>query len=335
MVLLLATGSSLAILPTAPAGAAAPGCGSSVSSDVVLTKDLRCSGSGLLLQESGLTIDLNGHSIIGSGTGIGISTGGPGPETTTIINGVVKNFATGINASYPSNVVTGVTLRGNTVGIDSKNVTVSASTFIANGTAVQQALGDLSVYGSTFKNNGVGLDLLDVEVDLTQNIFVNRGAGVSTDNSGVRISDSSFRGGGVGVLLRNSLGYSVRLDDNSFTDLDIGTSITGATTNAVISENSFRSNGASGLYFPNRVAAANTISGNTFNDNGFAPGAYVDPSGNSLSSGLWANKGAQISNSTANANAGYGIEGHGVVDAGGNRARNNLASPQCIGVVCS
>lgn len=69
----------------------------------------------------------------------------------------------------------------------------------------------------------------------------------------------------------------------------------------------------------------NLLSGNTATRNGKAGGVVIE--GTALRN--------KLRNNTANANAGRGITAvAGSIDAGGNRARGNERSPQCVGVVC-
>jgi parallel beta-helix repeat protein len=70
----------------------------------------------------------------------------------------------------------------------------------------------------------------------------------------------------------------------------------------------------------------NLISRNVASRNGRAGGIVVEGS-------VAANK---LGGNTANANAGHGIAAaNGTIDGGGNRARGNRRTPQCVGVTCS
>jgi hypothetical protein len=67
----------------------------------------------LVVQSSGVTIDLNGFSVSGSGTGAGILASVP-IEDVTIRNGGVKGFAVGISLGGTGNVVENVRVTDNT-----------------------------------------------------------------------------------------------------------------------------------------------------------------------------------------------------------------------------
>ena len=57
-----------------------------VSANVQLTKNLACRGDGLRVAESGLTIDLNGFRVTGSGAGVGIIAA----TDVAVTNGTIK-----------------------------------------------------------------------------------------------------------------------------------------------------------------------------------------------------------------------------------------------------
>lgn len=80
------------------AQAADPGvtCGSTITTDVTLTADLYCpAGDGLILG-SNVTLDLGGHSLIGSGAGVGVQTDFPFEGANTIRNGTIEDWVSGI-----------------------------------------------------------------------------------------------------------------------------------------------------------------------------------------------------------------------------------------------
>jgi parallel beta-helix repeat protein len=74
------------------------------------------------------------------------------------------------------------------------------------------------------------------------------------------------------------------------------------------------------------VSDDNVLAANVASRNGRAGGIVVE--GSATGNKLRANR--------ANANAGHGIVAvRGTIDGGGNRARGNRATPQCVGVACS
>ena len=61
--------SAAMVIATAPTASAGPTvrCGDTITSDVVLTKNLTCSGDGLQVTADGVTVDLNGYRLRGRG----------------------------------------------------------------------------------------------------------------------------------------------------------------------------------------------------------------------------------------------------------------------------
>src|SRR3954451_12750416 len=113
IVALAAVGVTLGVGSAAAASKTFVGCGSSVSSNVTLVADLNCSGggdNGLNVDASGITINLNGHTITGAGGndgyyGIELN----GNSFVTIKNGTIANFQRGIDATNLDKLtVTGV-----------------------------------------------------------------------------------------------------------------------------------------------------------------------------------------------------------------------------------
>src|SRR5258707_456893 len=76
----------------------AQNCGSTITTNTTLTADIGpCPGDGLIIGRSGITLDLNGHHIEGSGDGTGINIGRM--ADIVIKNGTVFNFGVGLSAS--------------------------------------------------------------------------------------------------------------------------------------------------------------------------------------------------------------------------------------------
>lgn len=87
-----------AILLLAAAGTAkAQSCGDTVTHDITLTADLHCTSgwAALYVPTSGITIDLNGHTLSGTRALEGISL--YQATEVTIVNGTIKGFWSGVN----------------------------------------------------------------------------------------------------------------------------------------------------------------------------------------------------------------------------------------------
>ena len=78
-------------------------CGTTVVSNLKLNHDLTCTEDGLIVGAHGITINLNGHTIAGSGSGVGISV--IGRTNVSIKGGIVQNFATGVQVLNSTAVV--------------------------------------------------------------------------------------------------------------------------------------------------------------------------------------------------------------------------------------
>ena len=64
----------LVCLPTVfgPAAAADDLCGATIVADLKLDQDLTCAGNGLIVGADGIKLNLDGHTITGSGGGVGV-----------------------------------------------------------------------------------------------------------------------------------------------------------------------------------------------------------------------------------------------------------------------
>ena len=155
---LLTTG---ALAPSASAaGPAALTCGAVVTTDVVLTTDLvDCPGDGLVVGASGITIDLAGHSI--SGSGVFTSRSGVDNEEhhgVTVRGGSISGFGAAVRAwRAAGGVVRDVQVTGTIDGISLEETTgyeLSGNRLIGNRTGVQ-LLGavDTLVHGNVVRRS--------------------------------------------------------------------------------------------------------------------------------------------------------------------------------------
>jgi parallel beta-helix repeat protein len=94
-------------------------CGDRVTRDVRLDADLvNCRGNGLTVAADGVTIDLGGHVVDGTGRGTGILNGhwGDGHRDAAIRNGTVRGFKTGVRSGARGTRVSGLTVTRNAAG---------------------------------------------------------------------------------------------------------------------------------------------------------------------------------------------------------------------------
>lgn len=87
----------------APTGSANDLCGATIVEDLKLDHDLSCTGAGLIVGADGIKIDLNAHTITGSGSGIGVLTSGR--SGVVITGGTIRNFTIGVQLVASTGVV--------------------------------------------------------------------------------------------------------------------------------------------------------------------------------------------------------------------------------------
>ena len=225
--------------PASSAPSADPQCGDVLTSDVVLTSNLVCSGDALTIAGfAEVTLDLHGHSISGSGVGTGITIS-PSlnedlsqstPGHVTVKNGSVRGFQTGI-AVVPSFIhgddsvqLDQLSIRANGTGfsgfLGGVETTLADSTIarnLGNGVAVSHFLGFRMINDQVRENGGNGIFAGDQDgLRLLQDSFIahNGGAGARLESTFATVSGNTFLGnGGTGLSIEEStcfvLGYLV------------------------------------------------------------------------------------------------------------------------------
>jgi nitrous oxidase accessory protein NosD len=78
-------------------------CGATIVADLTLDQDLFCVAGGLIVAADGISLQLNGHTINGSGTGVGI--GVRGRRQVSIKGGTARGFESGIMLANSQHVV--------------------------------------------------------------------------------------------------------------------------------------------------------------------------------------------------------------------------------------
>ncbi len=200
--LLLMTG----LVAAAAGGAAADAlCGTTVTGDLKLDHDLVCSADGLVVGADGIRIDLNGHTIAGSGAGLGILVAGR--SDVTIANGVIRNFGFAIRM----NASTGIIIR--------------QTQFVQNGEGIDAQAGSV---GNTIKDN--------LFQGHTIRAIMLRGG--SSDND---VKNNTFSGNRIGVLVFG--GTDSELKDNLISGSSLaGIRFNVAATGNTIKDNILTSN---------------------------------------------------------------------------------------------
>ncbi|HEY3409240.1 MAG TPA: right-handed parallel beta-helix repeat-containing protein [Propionicimonas sp.] len=347
-------------------------CGSTLTVDTKLTKDLFCpAGDGLTLGPN-VHLNLGGHRLVGpgsSGTGIASASGG-----ISILNGEVKNWATGIGLDIdsshsvepvgvadvilrkaPSIIQFGSTLELTRVtAIDSPvrgelggNLRIARSTFTRSSIFVffsSATIARSTLIASTLSSSGAGAISVDrsrLDGRRTTRLGEVSETGITITNSTVKNYKYPIRGYYGGATLTH----------NTFTDMQQGvlaniSSGLGSEGIATVKGNTFSRSGVvldphipmvleNNVFRHNKAAAI--FSGSTL------PGGEMWAPGRAVDNVMVRNRGTGISSelpglmvggNTAKNNAGYGIYAPGAIDLGANKARGNKLG-QCVGVVCS
>jgi parallel beta-helix repeat protein len=335
-------------------------CGATITTDVRLTADLTCPSDGVVIGAAGLTVDLNGHTLTGPGTGsstAGIlgfsSSNGTIFNNLTVMNGTVSNFGTGIDicsGGIKNTVLTGdnasinepppcaqdVSVTGGAVG--SFDLSLDGNTTIANS-SVQ---GDITAVKS-----GLTIDASDMKnVDITSSesgvVIENNPNAVnfhlSAITSGVTVKDNTLTGnGGIAVQL-NDVSPNAQITGNTVSGYQIGVELDGSSSlddvaGAVISGNTFSNNSGAGVYIDSASGSASKpliVSGNTFSGNGCdCGGPPADTHGQAIDGGIHldlpANPNLTVSSNTITRSGDFAIDAaNGVSDGGSaNHASNN------------
>lgn len=327
--LALAGAAVLMVVGSASGSSKFVGCGSDVTSNLTLVADLNCSlggTNGLEVDANGITINLNGHSIIGAGgadgyTGIDMNS----RSDVTIKNGTITNFEIGIytgGANRPTIQKMNIVLDGDfsnatdLIGIDA-DVTYQAKISQVNVTSPAQQDGTetyfaygLYLYRTTQSKidhsmvTGARYGFYDFEggyyccgggsvyIDDTANL---NGSGfwlVSNENGSISLLKSTASSNtNEGVYLHDAPGSTVK--GNTFAN-NGGDGIHGAfNAFSVISKNSSHNNGGNGFNFWDAYQA--TLTKNTATENnrdGVRLGDFI---------------GAVVTGNTSNNNGGNGF----------------------------
>jgi parallel beta-helix repeat protein len=229
------------------------------------------------------------------------------PSTKVERNHLDRNAGVGISvfqsprSSFTGNFVDGNRKEGLQVNASSDSTLIMGNRARGNGTAgiAVGASSNLRVVGNSASGNAeVGLLLFD----LTRGLV--RGNRASGNASGIVLY-----GGQAGVA---QFGGKHGAMSNQ---LIANTAIKNARVGILV-----RGDGGK------EVANGNLLSSNIANGNGRDGGILLQGSAT----------GNELRGNTANANKGHGIVAvRGTIGAGGNRARGNRRSPQCVGVKCS
>ena len=242
------------LLPASGASAAVVQCGQFISVDTTLENDLlNCPGSGIFIDGNNVTLDLDGHTVDGTGSGDGISI--LGTADVNVENGVIRDFANGVQISQALRTtvedVTIVGSRGGAIGVVASEDTV--------------------VEDNTIRSGLTGISVLN---GMTTRIEDNY---VASATSGIGVTTISSPGGG---LPPNSSGVMIA-GNRVIRSTSDGIRIGPAVEEVTVEDNVAVRNGDDGIEV---LSDGVMIEGNRANSNGGlgieAPAASIDGGGN-------------------------------------------------------
>ena len=338
---LLALGVVAALTVTAPAGAAQgnASCGDVVTADATLTRSITGCTDGLTVGADGITIDLNGKTISGLGTGAGTGINSVGRSRITVKNGTIRNFAVGVAHSYN---------RDSTGGWLIADLRISDTVTgirIGGRESEDMELHEDQVVGNQIKDSETGITVFQsgIPVRITGNRVTGMTGGLAGQYPPVAGTAIFCRGpaGGRVVIERNELVQNTGSGISLFfcsadvvgneTSYNGGTGIYRILSNGLVERNVANGNGGDGI---NNDDAHGIIRDNVTNRNAANGLLIVDQipqHGPAFT----------VTNHEANGNGALGIGAftttgvlEGVIDGGGNRAKNNGDPRQCVSVVC-
>jgi parallel beta-helix repeat protein len=339
---LMFLGSAMAVvlaLAASPAAATHVGCGDVITQDTTLDSDLvDCAGDGVVIGAAGITLDLAGHTIDGTGPGAGAhGVRNAGADNVTVTNGRIQQFQRAVWV----------------LGADANLLTGLILTDSGSGAFVEQS-SLTRILDSEMRSSGTGVTLWQ-----SGSFNVIRGNSISGATNGVllvgsfvapfiertEVSDNDVFSNSYGIHVLDANNTQVRgnrVVDNS------GNGILDAFGGFSIIEGNFVSrNDANGIVLPDSTGAV--VAGNRTWDNG-GDGVLIGNSGSlirppAVTDNFSKGNGddgidvraprTTIARNKANVNADLGIEAvPGVVDGGGNKAAGNGNPAQCVNVSC-
>lgn len=287
-------------------------CGQTLIESTTLESDLFCSGTGLQVGADGITLDLNGHLLLGDGSGVGIDNGGlsgPGHDGVTIRNGVLVGFPLGVRVTAAS---------------ANHLLDLRVSDSERSGIVLFRGAHDNLLEHNTVlhNNNGIGLDEATGNRIANGNTATQNNRGVALFNSsGNQIELNTTAGNDLaGIYLYNSPS-NVISGNKARGTTGSGISANTGSNGLLIEENLAVQNGMHGIELHNVSGAL--VVGNTANGNA-VDGIQLGDANNTVTSNV------------AKRNGNLGIDAiFGAIDGGGNIGAQNGNPAQCTAnVVC-
>lgn len=272
---LLATIAAL-LTVSGSAQAAHAQCGQVLVASTTLDSDLlACPGDGLVVGAHAITIDLNGHSVVGAGLGAGIRN--DGFDGVTIRNGTVQGFDYGVllNPGTAGNVVAALALTANQIaGVQldgaAQSVLRDSTVELQSNDGVVLAGGATGnfVLGNTIgqtANRGIVVQGSSGNVLESNVVTTSSDVGISLEGaSGNRLTKNTVSANGdagIGLLLGSD--SNLVLENTLSLNQDAALLVSGSHENR-IEQNTVRQNGDAGVVVSesnDSLILGNTISG--------------------------------------------------------------------------
>jgi len=315
-------------------------CGDSITKSVTLRENLVCHGDGLKVHLQDITIDLAGHSILGSGSGTGIDIGGS--QRVTIRNGSISGFGTGVlaNSSGINNLIDlnviangfGLRLSTGLISIEGgslEGVDAARSSLTFDGTLLKGTIEDGGTNGnSTFIRCTITNATIRISdpTQITDSHFTNNSQLVLSDMHAV-VSGNTFENSMIVLLQVSGPVGPIDIDQNTFTGGTYGVYLlNGLFAEVTITRNTFTDVGAAGVYIDAQVDSF-VVTGDHFFANGRHSNGATDSAGKPINDGIHLQlpppSTATISGNDTHDSADYGIKAPGFVSGESNKSTND------------
>jgi hypothetical protein len=193
-------------------------CGQIVTTDAVLTQNLACTGDGIVVGASGITIDLKGFVVQGDqGSGdYGIDDLTFGADNVTVKNGVLRNFSSGIYAAIADDfTVSNVISTGNAVDgihVEGTSASIMSSTASGNEFTGVKVVGEAASIksSSTVGNGSRGIWVNGDGATVKSSRAIANWDGIELDSNAASISSSTVAGNGEAGLYVGGNAASVK-----------------------------------------------------------------------------------------------------------------------------
>jgi parallel beta-helix repeat protein len=235
------------------------GCGDTITTDTTLDSDLiDCPGDGVVIGADDIRLDLNGHTIEGTGipsyvNGITSEYGveNAGHSDVTIENGEIEGFEYGVELTDADrNHLRGLEIYGTGIAIalyDSNENRIEANSSFRNGYGFYSERSNANrVDGNAITSNTIGIYPIDSDYnDIGQNVVSRSGVvgiELTEGSDGNTIRGNSVDGSGAyGILVSRTTGGN-RVVANSVSNHPLGGIVLSTASNIVVADNALQGN---------------------------------------------------------------------------------------------